>query len=214
MTDKEIRKEIYDLRRELRADISEVNRLRNTSDSAIPTYATDRMKVLEREMREKSVKNMSRNELENVYRDLKYVRGLKSSTVEGAIKTGRTIEPLKEKLKTLSPDLQKNFWAIYSKLYGDTATEIDRFKYVIFESDLVDSIYQGMDVDDFTNTIEKLFREYLEIYETDGGIRREAEKLAEMNDTEFDEHSVSYFENVLENERSIYFAKRLRDILR
>ena len=101
LTEKELRKSIYDLRRELRADIKEIRGLAK-SDPLIPTYALTYMTDIEKYMRNKAVKYMSFNELKNVYRELTYIRGLESSKVSSAISTGRRFEVLRPNLESLS----------------------------------------------------------------------------------------------------------------
>lgn len=142
MTDKQLKKEIFKLRKQLRQDIKEVRLLAKTN-SLIPTTAIKKMSALEKTMRDTAVSNMTPKQLRNLYRDLRYVRDLKSSTPHGAETTAQRFSPLEAKLKSLSPRTRRAFWEVYSKLYEETNGQIEQFKYALFESDLIDNISSG-----------------------------------------------------------------------
>lgn len=166
MSEEELRKEIYGIRRELRSDIKAVRDLQKVS-TAIPTYATNQMKNIEKTMRTKSVKNMDKSELVTTLRDLKYIRGLKSSSVEGAKKTAKSFEPLKDKLESLSENMRDKFWEIYGKAYGQLKGNLESFKYEIFESDLIDVITSNTDTSELALKIEQIYRDIQEKYTKD-----------------------------------------------
>lgn len=139
LTEKELRKEVYRLRRELRSSVKEVRELSRTS-TTIPTYAIDKLKELERSYRQKSVKRMTKPELVSNYRALEYIRGLKSSTVSGAIEVGRKFEPFKEELNKLSKSERDLFWDVYQRFYSETRGTAERFKYEVFDSGVLTSV--------------------------------------------------------------------------
>lgn len=160
MTDKELRQDIYKMRREVEANIKGVKELQKSESSlAVPTDAIQQYAKLNRLMRNKSVRRMDRDELISVRRQLAYIKGLKSSTVEGAKKTAVKFEPLNHKLKSLSPSLQDKFWEVYRKAYSDTKGQLENFKYEIFESDLIDTINSGTDTGELAQKIADKFRE-------------------------------------------------------
>lgn len=116
-----------------------------------PQYAT--RKFHELTDNRKSLSDMTEKELNTLYRDLKYVDNLKSSTVKGAIDVGRNFEPIKQDLDTLSESTKKKFWEIYEKFYERTAGTAEAYKYIIFEQN-IDEIFSGnTDVDDIVNKL-------------------------------------------------------------
>lgn len=133
---KEMRQEIYRLRRELRADLKEVRELSRTSSLTIPQDALKHMRDLEKRTTKSkggtAVSHMGERELRNLYRDLEYVRGLKSSTPEGASKSAITWQPVKEFLDSTTEETRDKFWEVYNKLVSNRYLE-EKFKYEIFE---------------------------------------------------------------------------------
>lgn len=116
-----------------------------------PQYATKRFHELTDNM--KSLSKMDEKELNTLYRDLKYVDSLKSSTVKGAIDVGRNFEPIKQDLDTLSEDTRKKFWEIYEKFYERTAGTAEAYKYIVFERN-IDEIFAGnTDVDEIVHNL-------------------------------------------------------------
>ena len=137
--EKELRKDMYKNLRELRKNISEVRKL-SKADYMIPTDAMDRMTNLNKKLKGKAIKYQSLKELHETNRQIKYIKGLKSSTTYGAIETAQKFQPIKEHLKTYSQDKRDEWWEIYGELYKHTAT-MDRFKYEIF--DYIDKKFQS-----------------------------------------------------------------------
>lgn len=137
--EKSLRKDIYKLRRELRSDLKEVRGASKLS-SLIPTEALSHMTKVEREMRDISVRKMGTRDLLSTYRQLKYIRGLKSSTIEGAEKSAKLWTPIKEHLDAFSKDTRDEWWNAYGEIYKNWST-MDKFKYTIFE--YVDKAFTG-----------------------------------------------------------------------
>ncbi len=113
--------------------------------SSAPQYAVNAYRELEKRI-PKRLTQLSQKELTTLYRDLRYINALKSSTVKGALQTQSKFEPIKEKLEVLSPDTKKKFWEIYGKLYERTSGTMENFKYELFETN-IDYIYGGQEVD-------------------------------------------------------------------
>ena len=175
LTPEEMREEIYDLRRELRPRIREIREFSKVS--RIPQYAVNRMREIEKEMRETSVKNMDEKQLRNTLRDLRYISELKTSTMEGAIETSEKFEPLRDKLNTLPEDVQRKFWKVYDNFYNLVGyDQAERFKYELFQSNLIDMV-SGTDIDEkeVAKKIEEVYRRMTAI--TGGGGRTEDARL-------------------------------------
>lgn len=137
--EKELRKDIYKNLRELRKNISEVRKL-SKEDYMIPTDAMERMTQLNKKLKGKSIKSQSLKELHETNRQIKYIKGLKSSTPYGATETAQKFQPIREHLKSFSQDKRDEWWDIYGELYKHTAT-MDRYKYEIF--DYIDKKFQS-----------------------------------------------------------------------
>jgi hypothetical protein len=131
LTDEELRREIYSLRRTLKEDIRAV-REASKLDPTIPRDAINQYKKISKLMKEKSVRSMDTRDLKSTYRQLGYIRGLKSSTLEGAEKTAETFYPIKQFLDVLSPTLRDEFWDYYGKAYKENPF-LEKFKYEIME---------------------------------------------------------------------------------
>ena len=130
LSDKELRQEIYKLRRELRADIGEIKNEIKT-DKSIPTYAVNDFKEAEKSMRQKSVRSMGRKDLVSTYRNLTYIRNLKSSTLEGARDVIDSLETVKNRIKLMgdvnqplsnlleqsSKSTTEKFWDIFKRTF-------------------------------------------------------------------------------------------------
>ena len=136
LTDEQLRKEIYKLRRVLRPDIREVRAAAKTSPD-IPTDAVTQMAKLETAMRKTAVRKMTRKELNTTWRQLSYIRGLKSSKLEGAQEMTQSFQPFRERMSNLSKDYQDVVWKAFNRFYNYAGQTIaEQFKYEIFLSNL------------------------------------------------------------------------------
>lgn len=133
-SDKELRKDINDLRKELREDIKGVeNYIKSLQPSEfMPKVAVNKFHELDKTIKEKGISNMSTEELKTVYRDLEYIRTLKTSTVEGAIKSKQLWQPIEEKLSTFGKREKRRFFKAYDKLYEEIPV-VMQFKYQLFD---------------------------------------------------------------------------------
>lgn len=156
--DKSLRRDIYTLRRALRKDIKEVKEL-SKDDPLIPTDAISQMKELEKKMRVNSVVKQDTKELLSTYRQLKYIRDLKSSTPSGAIRISETFQPIRERLSRYSKDKQNEFWTIYGDLYKHYSG-FEKYKYEIIE--YVDELFGTEYSDDILDEIRTLYDTILE----------------------------------------------------
>lgn len=155
--EKILRREIYALRRELRRDISKVKELAlNDVSSLTPTYAIDKMKSLEKEMRKYSVRKRSTPELVSLNRQLKYIRNLKTSTPEGALKTKELFQPIRNKLSQMTEDERKEWYKAYDELYNKSLN-YEKFKYEIF--DFTDKIFSGDNTEYIVDLVTNAYKE-------------------------------------------------------
>lgn len=132
MVDKEMRKEIYKLRRELKAEAKQIKELAKT-DKLIPLTGTDQLKQFEKELRKgKSVRRQDTKELRKSLRQIRYINDLETSHVDGAIKGGRRFEPIRKTVEQLNEEQKKEFWQTYKELYREGPI-YERFRYELYE---------------------------------------------------------------------------------
>lgn len=129
-------------------------------------------------------KDTSEKELRNAYRDLKYIDQLKTSTVKGAKEAFENFADVSEMLKALSNTQQDKFWNIYKRFYETSGGMAERFKYEVFEA-IIDAQYSGMDADEFSENLNKIFDQVYGEAKGAGGTDAElellfAEKLADL----------------------------------
>lgn len=145
--EKTLRRDIYALRRALREDISQVDeyineRKRLTKNIAktedmrevyhiVPDIAIRKFRAIEKDMKKNPVKYMDKKDLLSTYRQLKYIRGLKSSTLEGSKDIAKHFNSIATPLSKLSPEHIKKFWDTYEHLL-DRAKLYRYIKYDIF----------------------------------------------------------------------------------
>lgn len=167
----QLKKEIYKLRRELRDDMSKIrSALKSTPN--IPTDALKKMQDIEKTFRVKSIKDMEKKELQSVYRQLRYIRGLRTSKLGGAVETMVRFSPIKEKLDSLSKEKRDEFWGIYGALYSEFSG-MSKYKYEILQT--IDRKFGDEDSEDIFTSIYSLYTSILEKY--DGDISDEELKL-------------------------------------
>lgn len=105
----------------------------------------------------KNLNKLSDKELRTLYRDLRYIDRLKTSTVKGAKQAQAKFEPIREKLEPLSQPLKDKFWEIYGKVYEELGGTAERFKYEVFDV-TTDYIYDGADTDKAVLDIVEQYR--------------------------------------------------------
>lgn len=204
LNDKELRREIYALRRALRIDIKEVKKASKVV-TEIPTYAATHLAKAEKEMKAKSVCKREGAELSSIYRELKYIRGLKSSTLEGAIETAEKFEPIAKELKTLSEEKRKEFWDIYKKMYEDNPL-YEKFKYEIFQ--INDEIFQGSsaNLDDILEE-DTIIKDELDFTEVN------KDTILTTIKSMYDETMEAQYGELTEAEKTVLFTKKLSNLL-
>lgn len=185
--EKMLRQAIYDLRRELREDIKEVKEYSKTS--FVPLDAVLSMREIEDYMVRKPVKSMDIKDLRKTYKELDYIRGLKSSTLEGAKATGTIyMDDLKKRLLELPKNEQEEFWKMYGQVKRDIPIS-ELFKYDIIKT--LDDVYIKSGVRDsrgLTQTIEDMFKisekyKYMSGDESYDTSIRFTDMLSELQDT-------------------------------
>lgn len=127
--------------------------------SSSPQYAVNDFKEIVKSMPSK-LSDASDKELRNLYRDLRYINSLKSSTVKGAKEVQEKFKPIADKLEALSENTRDKFWTVYGKLYEATGGRLEQFKYELFETN-IDYIYGGGETDTLEYSIISLYDETL-----------------------------------------------------
>ena len=152
---KNLRREIYSLRRELREDISEI-RAKAKTDILLPTYAIDRMRKVEAYMKKKSVAIMTERELLRTYRKLRHIRDLKTSTLSGAEKVVSNLVSVVPQIRELSDTQIKKLWSAYDKLV-EQSRALSGYKYTVVNV-LADVISKKrISVDDLASRVEEIY---------------------------------------------------------
>lgn len=184
LTDKELRQEIYKLRRELRADMQDIRQALK-SERNLPDYALRDFREAEKSMREKSVSKQDRKELQSTYRNLQYIRGLKSSKAENLQdvynKVTKRIDDVSKInnadlnyfLQHADKDVVKMFWDIYKGTFEGASGIRENFKYELFGT-IVDYIESGgLNEKYFALVVEALYRDTQ--LDSDGGFNSDAD---------------------------------------
>lgn len=102
-------------------------------------------------------KSMDDKTLRTYYRDLKYIDNLKTSTVKGATETHEMLKDFYGMYGALSDETQDKFWSVYKQLYERTGGLIERYKYEVFDTAIMD-MFSG---DSVENIVENLYKLYL-----------------------------------------------------
>lgn len=128
------------------------------------SYGISRYRSLTKQMPKKlnRVKNVQR--LKDLYRDLKYIDSLKSSTLQGALDVEQNFQPIKDKISVFSKDNQKKIWDIYRKFYAETHAQLGHYKYQLFDM-IVDSAFLGMEEDAVVEDLLSLYTEVRKNYD-------------------------------------------------
>ena len=162
---KDLRNEIYALRRSLQKDLREVREARK-DDELISKRALESYAKATRITKTKSVRDMDKGELQSLRRQLQHIRELKSSTLSGAIEQKTRLIKLVPNITNLSKTQQEKVWSIYSKITEDKIPLKD-YKYSLYGaiSDLVENT--KMSEEALVKNIDTIFDK---IYESDGDI--------------------------------------------
>lgn len=90
-----------------------------------------------------------------MYRDIRYINDLKSSSIKGAESVKRSYEPIRERVGKLSADTQKSYYELYNKIL-ETAPLLERFKYDIMDVAMM-MTEKDMSIDE---SLKRFFDEY------------------------------------------------------
>ena len=165
LTTKEMRKESRRLIKNLSRRIARIEGLGSTA----PQYAVNKYRELEKKI-PKRLTQLSDTDLRTLYRDLKSINSLKSSTVKGAMSTQSKLDELTEKMQvdgkystlrelfsSLSPKTRDSLWEFYGKTYDTMGKGIaDKFKYELFGT-AIDYVYGGEDIERAVLEIDALY---------------------------------------------------------
>lgn len=151
MTDKELRKAINEEKYNLGRRIKNIEKYAN---QGLPQYAAQRYRELEQEI-PKSLRKVDGSELRSIYRKLRYISNLKSSTVKGAREVQKNFEPLNDELKQLSEKTQSNIWKVLES-FLESAPSAEKFKYEVL-GEIIDMAYVGMDKEESKESLINAF---------------------------------------------------------
>ena len=105
---------------------------------------------------ESDMKDVEWRDIKSIYRNLKYINDLKTSTLEGAKKAYTTWQPIYEKLKTMGAEnAMKKVAEIIRKLY-EISDIYRKFYYEIYDA-ATDMVSKGMDTDEIVYTIDRIY---------------------------------------------------------
>lgn len=153
---KQDRQTIEQESRKLYRNLSRRIKAIQSQETPVADYAVKDFRELQ-EKYPRKLADMNDKQLREYYRDLRYISGLKTSTVKGALEAAKTFNPIVEKLRVFSPKTEDKFWKIYGKLFENNAL-LEKFKYEVFES-IQTQLYGGLDVDDIIQNIEEAYQE-------------------------------------------------------
>lgn len=205
MSEEELKKEIYKLRRDLRVDIRGVRELKKSSPLS-PSYAIDKMAEIEKRMRETPVIRMDKKQLKDTLRDLMYTRNLKSSTVKGIQEAEPIMANLKDQLASLSKDIQDKFWDIYKIFYEDTKGLGELYKYEIFSTRLIDYVNRDTSAAVMAKNIKNIWDKINESYPMKTEDDDEYYNMSREERKEYDEQREQF--------KVQLFGSRLKNIFR
>lgn len=153
MTDSELKKEIRKLNNSLSKRISDIRGMGDT----VPQYAIKKYEELNIP---ENLRWIDRKELNSLYRQLKYIDNLKTSTLEGAVKAQNQWETHKSILNYMSEDYRNKFWEMYEKITEHMGGTYLAFKYNIMdivEDYLFGSTSLNVDMEKAIDEIEKAY---------------------------------------------------------
>lgn len=127
LSQKELRKETRRLLTNLSKRISHIEGLETA-----PKYAVNRFREIEKNVPSR-LTQLSEKDLRNLYRDLRYVNRLKSSTVKGAKDVEKTFEPIANKIEALPEEQRKNVFQVYEMFYGSVGGIASHYKYEVLD---------------------------------------------------------------------------------
>ena len=138
--------------------------------------ASNRFKEFKKDFKYNDLSKYSDEMVRNIYRDLTHINSLKSSTLEGALRSAETFGTTKKFLESLSEEKQKQFWDIYDKAYKNLLPSlVDKYKYEVFDV-LTNEMMLGQNPEDVFEKIQEAFDR---AYEIGGNEEEQGELFAE-----------------------------------
>ena len=127
LSQRELREETRRLLTNLSKRISHIEGLETA-----PKYAVNRFRDIEKNV-PSSLTQLSEKDLRNLYRDLRYVNQLKSSTVKGATEVENVFEPIKRKIESLQQENQRKVFGIYERFFETVGGLASHYKYEVLD---------------------------------------------------------------------------------
>ena len=193
LTDKsrdELLKESRLLYQELNREFKQIEK----SKTPLLKDAYSRFKQFKKDVRYNDLSKYSDKMIKDIYRDLKYIKSLKSSTLEGAEESARTFGVTKNFLESLSENKRQQFWDMYSRAYSNLRPDlVEKYKYEVFDV-LTNEMVLGQDPEEIYAKIEEAFKRANELGESEEEMGELfAENLNLLFSEEFDDFFDEYF---------------------
>lgn len=165
---KELEKRIRRSRKQLKGEAVKIREMLGAygqEGAKAPLVAIERFESLNvpHRFREGGKELYTDKEVRDMYRDLEYIKTLKSSTLEGAMETMDNFSEISSYLSSKSEAVQDEFWEIYDKLYE---TLRDKYKYEIMEI-VADMQDKGMTRDEIVEAVTDPYHQILLEYGKD-----------------------------------------------
>lgn len=172
MTREQMERSIRASRQELKLvgrEIREMLASYGREGAKAPLSAIERFEKLEvpYQFRRKGVELYTDAEVVDMYRDLEYIKSLKTSTVEGAMETLENFGTTFDTVEQMGDDFKSAFWDAYDRVYEVMK---DRYKYETLN--IMAEIAQELTSDgsdlNGRELADRVIRPYLDILETYG----------------------------------------------
>lgn len=165
LTRKQMEREIRKSRKKLKQEAVKIREMLASygmSGADAPLIAIKRFEAMKvpYQFRRKGIEYYTDKEVLAMYRDLEYIKQLKTATVEGAMEAMDNFGEIASYLSSKSEAEREHFWEIYDKVYESVK---DRFKYEAMQL-VADMQESGRTTEEIIKTIsepaEKILMQY------------------------------------------------------
>lgn len=151
--------DIKELKRQLKITIEDLRKrlqqIEERQDGA-SQFAVNKFKELEKMLPKDVLKMRDISKIKTLYRDVKYISNLKTSTIKGAENAQNILDPAIERVRQYGgKEAETMMWAAYEKLAGETNL-FERFKYEIIDL-ISETQVAGKNTIDVLNDIYSMF---------------------------------------------------------
>lgn len=168
LTRKQMESEILKSRKQLKSEAIKIREMLDAYGQAgakAPLVAIERFEDMKApyRFRYKGKELYTDKEVLDMYRDLQYIKSLKSATLEGAMETMDNFSEISSYLSSKSEVEQDEFWETYDKLYEVLK---DKYKYEVMEI-VADMQDRGMSRDEIVEAVTNPYHQILQEYGKD-----------------------------------------------